>query len=175
MDLNECLEIGIKLSEALQSAHGHGIIHRDIKPSNITITEAQVKLMDFGLAWIGGSSSFTGLYSINGESMVCNSTIMNELFDYALQLGVQEEISHKENNFIFYANPVTGFISIQSSSILPEQVKIYDITGRNINFHTINRENDQFILDLSAQPNGIYYLLVNTESGTLNHKLYLLR
>ena len=33
-----------------RAAHAHGIVHRDLKPANIMLTEAGVKLLDFGLA-----------------------------------------------------------------------------------------------------------------------------
>ena len=40
-----------QVCEALQFAHGQGVIHRDIKPANILITsDWQVKVADFGLA-----------------------------------------------------------------------------------------------------------------------------
>ena len=54
LGIEERLQLFVQVCEALQHAHQRGIIHRDVKPGNILVhtaeNEAQVKIIDFGLA-----------------------------------------------------------------------------------------------------------------------------
>lgn len=50
LSLRKTLSIGVDVCDALELAHGQGVVHRDLKPANIMLTASGAKLMDFGLA-----------------------------------------------------------------------------------------------------------------------------
>jgi eukaryotic-like serine/threonine-protein kinase len=65
----EVSNIAIQLSLALKHAHDHGIVHRDIKPANILLYgDERVKLADFGIARLFGTTSLTTAGGVLGTA-----------------------------------------------------------------------------------------------------------
>jgi len=62
LTVDETLTLATQVSEALAAAHARGVVHRDLKPSNLFLVDrdvGQVKVLDFGIAQLGGATPMT--------------------------------------------------------------------------------------------------------------------
>jgi len=78
---DEARRIGMALCDALEHAHGKGVLHRDVKPANVLIgADGTVKLADFGIArvardsvsrltgeWTSGTLIYMAPETVDGE------------------------------------------------------------------------------------------------------------
>jgi len=67
-----CVDLMLKVCDAIHSAHTQGIIHRDVKPGNILVSEkdGQPKVIDFGVARIIESDLFSETLDISQTELV---------------------------------------------------------------------------------------------------------
>jgi serine/threonine protein kinase len=57
LPMDEAVRVVSEVVDALELAHGQGILHRDLKPANIMLTRDGAKLLDFGLAKMAATES----------------------------------------------------------------------------------------------------------------------
>jgi serine/threonine-protein kinase len=139
MALEEALQLTHELAEALDCAHGQGVVHRDLKPANILMTEdGHAKIADFGIAKLNlsnltlagrtlGTPAFMSPEQLSGEAVDGRSDLFS--------LGV-----------ILYT-VLTGYRPFQGNSALTVSFKV-------VNRHPIPAT----VLDTDLPP-GVDYII----------------
>lgn len=66
LTLDQVIQYGCQIADAMAAAHAKGITHRDLKPGNIMLTRSGLKVLDFGLAKSTQDASLTAANAVIG-------------------------------------------------------------------------------------------------------------
>ncbi len=137
MEAKKALAIVGQVCDALQYAHQEGVIHRDIKPENILLDKrGQVKIADFGLAKVLGSTSAS-------EQLTGTNQVMGTVGYMAPeQLEGSREVDQRADIYslgvVFY-ELLTGELPLGRFSLPSQKVQV-DVRIDEVVLKTLEKE-----------------------------------
>jgi serine/threonine protein kinase/Tol biopolymer transport system component len=123
LPIEEALEIGKHVCQALEAAHERNVVHRDLKPANVKITpDGGVKVLDFGLAKAVNASSSSTLSE--SPTLTIGATQANVILGTAAYMSPEQargfDVDARSDTFSFGAllfEMLTGRQAFQGDTV----------------------------------------------------------
>ena len=101
LPIEDVLELGAQMADALDAAHAQGVVHRDIKPANVFITRrGALKILDFGVAKLAETGRIDpGTTMATGDQLTTVGTTIGTIAYMSPEQARGQEIDARSDLF----------------------------------------------------------------------------
>lgn len=140
----------------------------DITPCGVYLTDGYK--VDRGFSWNYGSP-----WDSNNNSFTATIDLTCTNYNNGLR-ETQNPIDKPEikTEINIFPNPNSGIFNLKIQNFNPiSTIEIYNTIGEKIYSNTISKLQTANYIDLSSQPNGIYFLQLKSENGIASQKIII--
>ena len=151
LSVEEIVNLGAVIAEALSAAHAQGIVHRDVKPANIFVqTDGRVKITDFGIARVSDSTLTQEGTLIGTPHYMSPEQFMGQRVDGRSDLFSLGVILYE---LLTGEKPFSGEAI---STVMHQCLKVNPIPPEELNFAVPKPLSDVVMKAMSKRPDGRY-------------------
>jgi len=100
LPMAEIVSIGVQVADALEGAHGRGIVHRDIKPANLMIgARGHLTVLDFGLAKFIAEASVKTSSQIATQFLTSGGVVLGTVSYMSPEQALGRDVDHRTDLF----------------------------------------------------------------------------
>ena len=128
-----------------------------------TVVNATGATMSYDLTGLTPNTSYT----FKAFATTASGTTYGEEKTFTTEpVGIND---YELSNVVVYPNPTKGMVQIQNAEFRIQNVEVYDAYGKLLN--VVNVNDNAAAINLSGYAEGIYFLKVNTDNGTVTKRI----
>lgn len=81
-----------------------------------------------------------------------------------------KQVKANSKQFIVYPNPASSVMQLSVNGNRLEELKVFDVFGRDVRYEIIDMRPNTAKLDMSNLPDGVYFVQVKTNEGSSTQK-----
>ena len=151
------------VTEGSETITAQGFEWKETAGGTYTTVSATGATMSYELTGLTPATSYT----FKAFATTASGTTYGEEKTFTTEpVGIND---YELSNVVVYPNPTKGMVQIQNAEFRIQNVEVYDAYGKMLN--VVNVNGNAAAIDMSDYAEGIYFLKVKTDNGTVTKRI----